>query len=176
MAAIPKFGAWPGQAGSDDEFDDDTAPQKDASSPVAVDKNLQNIDWFIYEPIDTIKIFDDSTGEMIDLEQAHWDTIPLDWPADKPMRIQLPVGPAGPVCTVPPPCTTRSILQSIYDFYQTPLTKSDLLDLGITLDRRAKEHLREEHPPRRFHLQGSTALKFGISPPDGERRHPLSCM
>jgi hypothetical protein len=156
--------------------DDDTAPPKDAATRFAIDKNLRCVDWFIYEPIDTIKLFDDENGKLIDPEQAHWDTIPLEWPAEKPMRIQLPVGcAASPVCTVAPPCTMRNVLQSIYDFYQTPLTKRDLHDLGITLDQSVRERLREEHPPRRLHLQGSTEL-FGPPPPAGMRRHPFSCL
>jgi hypothetical protein len=156
---------------------DDTLPQKDADVAfVAVSKNLENVDWWIYEPIDTMKLFNDD-ADTVDPEQAHWDTIPLEWPADEPMRIQLPVGcNVCPVCTVPAPCTLRNILQSIYDFYQVPITTCDLDDLGIKLDRRTKDRLHEVHPPRRFHLQGSTELKFGMNAPEGERRHPLSCM
>jgi hypothetical protein len=177
--------------------DDDTKPRKDASTAFKVDRTLSCVDWFIYEPIETIKLFDNKNGGQVDPEQIHWDTIPLKWRADKPMRIQLPVimvsvlpfQQVSHVITVPAPCTMKQILTSIYEFYQSPVEVSELDDLKsktsgavgsfnrelgcLAKGSRVWEMVREGKPVQRFDLLGST--KLFKEPEEGQRRCGLFC-
>jgi hypothetical protein len=178
MAAKPKSHA--GLA-----TDDDRMPHKDASTAFTVDKRLSCVDWFIYEPVETMKMFDDENGGQVDPEQAHWDTIPLDWPADQPMRILLPLTryqEVSHVITVPAPCTMKQILTSIYEFYQGPIEISELHALKskaafpnhyLEDGGSVWQMLDEGKTVRRFNLLGSTELFMG--PAEGQRRCGLDC-
>lgn len=84
------------------------------------------IDWFIWEPVDTIRILKPTTYEPIHVTQKHWDA-PLSCDT---REIWLPV---NRYCdhhrriTLPEELTVRIFFSTLHAFYDTPINLTDLM-------------------------------------------------
>lgn len=140
---------------------------------------LSDIDWFIWEPVETAHIFEGD--DLLPLRPEHWDACALRARHSFFAHIVVEVGRGADVKSVvrvPEVCTVRELLTAIHKFYMSAIPNEDAIadvsDDNCEYKDNVVQALRAGHTPRMYELNGSMGYVTPSVP--GYRRHPMSCI
>ena len=139
--------------------------------------DLSDIDWYIWEPVDTAHICEGD--RLIPLNEDHWNSVVLE-SSTGCARIVLEVGRDDcikRVIKLKTPSTIRDVLCGIHAFYSTAVRQCDLDELEeeyCEYKNSAEERMRCGEVVRMHELNGSP-IYLGPKDKPEIRRHPFEC-
>lgn len=138
---------------------------------------LFDIDWFVWEPIDSAHVYNTESLEPMTAEDLESDA-GIKGENGRAFIIM----PVGRFCAhkelirINAPCTVKQLLEHVYDFYNTPIVSMDYVaqmdDDGCGYWSRAMEKLGKGDSVRMVDLNGLSDYG-GIVDVEGGRRHCL---
>lgn len=138
--------------------------------------DLSDIDWFIWEDVETAHIFEGD--EAVPMRNEHWNSIAIAKDHWATANIIVGVGRserALRVLKVDTPCTVRVLITKIHDFYATPITQELLDDAEYDswdYKKQVEERMKKGEIVNTYELNGST---YVFNDEQNCRRCPLLC-